>query len=67
MCFSVIFVVYVRSVRAKHFLIHEDGIVKLSGLRSVVCMIEDGARVKVYFLHEDYLWGRMERDEVICL
>jgi serine/threonine protein kinase len=37
-----------RSVRAKHFLIHEDGIVKLSGLRSVVSMIEDGARVKGY-------------------
>ena len=40
-------VVFIRSVRAKHFLIHEDGVVKLSGLRSVVSMIEDGARVKV--------------------
>ena len=38
---------FIRSVRAKHFLIHEDGVVKLSGLRSVVSMIEDGARVKV--------------------
>ncbi|CAI8034428.1 STE20-related kinase adapter protein alpha [Geodia barretti] len=40
-----------RSVRAKHFLIHEDGIVKLSGLRSVVSMIEDGARVKALHGH----------------
>ena len=40
--------IHIRSVRAKHFLIHEDGIVKLSGLRSVVSMIEDGARVKVF-------------------
>lgn len=36
-----------RSVRAKHFLIHEDGIVKLSGLRTVVPMIEEGSRLKV--------------------
>ena len=36
-----------RSVRAKHFLIHEDGSVKLSGLRSVVPMIEEGSRLKV--------------------
>lgn len=36
-----------RSVRAKHFLIHEDGMVKLSGLRSVAPMIEEGSRLKV--------------------
>ena len=36
-----------RSIRAKHFLIHEDGVVKLSGLRSITSMIEEGARVKV--------------------
>lgn len=42
------FIFIVRSIRAKHFLIHEDGTVKLSGLRSVVSMIEGGARVKVF-------------------
>ena len=36
-----------RSIRAKHFLIHEDGVVKLSGLRSMVSMIDGGSRVKV--------------------
>lgn len=36
-----------RSVRAKHFLIHEDGVVKLSGLRSLTSMIEEGTRIKV--------------------
>lgn len=36
-----------RSVRAKHFLIHEDGMIKLSGLRSVAPMIEEGSRLKV--------------------
>lgn len=36
-----------RSIRAKHFLIHEDGIVKLSGLRSLVSMIDGGSRMKV--------------------
>ena len=36
-----------RSVRAKHFLISEDGAVKLSGLRTVVPMIEEGSRLKV--------------------
>lgn len=35
-----------RSVRAKHFLIHENGLVKLSGLRSVVSMMKDGSRMK---------------------
>ncbi|XP_064390900.1 STE20-related kinase adapter protein alpha-like [Halichondria panicea] len=35
-----------RSVRAKHFLIHENGQVKLSGLRSVVSMMKDGSRMK---------------------
>ena len=37
-----------RSIRAKHFLIHEDGVVKLSGLRSITSMIEEGARMKVH-------------------
>ena len=36
-----------RSVRAKHFLIHEDGVVKLSGLRNLTSMIEEGSRIKV--------------------
>jgi len=36
-----------RSVRAKHFLISEDGVVKLSGLRTVVPMIDEGTRLKV--------------------
>ena len=36
-----------RSIRAKHFLIHVDGVVKLSGLRSVTSLIEEGARAKV--------------------
>lgn len=40
-----------RSVRAKHFLIHKDGVVKLSGLRSVVPMIEDGSRLKALHGH----------------
>ena len=39
--------VFSRSIRAKHFLIHEDGVVKLSGLRSMVSMIDGGSRVKV--------------------
>jgi len=38
---------YGRSVRAKHFLISEDGMVKLSGLRTMVSMIEEGSRLKV--------------------
>jgi len=37
-------------VRAKHFLIHENGQVKLSGLRSVVSMMKDGSRMKVHWL-----------------
>jgi STE20-related kinase adapter protein alpha len=40
-----------RSIRAKHFLIHEDGVVKLSGLRSITSMIEEGARVKALHGH----------------
>lgn len=33
-----------RSIRAKHFLISEDGSVKLSGLRSMISVISEGAR-----------------------
>ena len=40
-------VVCCRSVRSKHFLIHESGIVKLSGLRSMVSVVDGGARSKV--------------------
>lgn len=45
-----------RSVRAKHFLIHEDGVVKLSGLRSVAPMIEEGSRLKVSGTRRTKLW-----------
>ena len=36
-----------RSIRAKHFLIDESGVVKLSGLRSMVSLIQGGTRKKV--------------------
>ena len=36
-----------RSIRAKHFLINDQGVVKLSGLRSVVSLIQGGSRKKV--------------------
>lgn len=36
-----------RSIKAKHFLIHESGTVKLSGIRSVIPMIDSGTRRKV--------------------
>lgn len=35
-----------RSIRAKHFLINDQGVVKLSGLRSVVSLIQGGSRKK---------------------
>lgn len=40
-----------RSVRAKHFLIHEHGMVKLSGLRNVAPMIGEGSRLKALHGH----------------
>ena len=40
-----------RSIRAKHFLIHKDGVVKLSGLRSIASMISEGARIKALHGH----------------
>ena len=40
-----------RSIRAKHFLISEDGVVKLSGLRSMISMINEGTRQKALHGH----------------
>lgn len=40
-----------RSVRAKHFLIHSSGVVKLSGLRTMVQMLESGERMRTLHHH----------------
>ena len=40
-----------RSIKAKHFLISEDGVVKLSGLRSMISMINEGTRQKALHGH----------------
>lgn len=40
-----------RSIKAKHFLIHEDGMVKLSGIRNAVSMIESGSKMKALHGH----------------
>lgn len=40
-----------RSVRAKHFLIHEGGIVKLSGIRNLTSTIDNGARKRALHGH----------------
>ena len=47
LCLTCFLTLLYRSVRAKHFLIHEGGVVKLSGLRTVAPMIEEGSRLKV--------------------
>ena len=40
-----------RSIRAKHFLIHQSGTVKLAGLRTMIPMVEHGERVHVLHHH----------------
>ncbi len=43
----LLWIYYYRSIRAKHFLIDENGVVKLSGLRSMTSLIQGGTRKKV--------------------
>ena len=40
-----------RSIRAKHFLIHQSGTVKLAGLRTMIPMVQHGEKVHVLHHH----------------